>query len=99
MLTDTNNPTGNKFSRPFQSEDREYVKDNKSYIFTDTTGICASDMFDENTANFLQSNFLKTRITSYNLIIHLIRLGPINTVQLTRYINHYETNQRRMCGV
>ena len=52
MLTDTNNPTGNKFlSRPFQFQDTEYVRGNQSYIFTDTTGICASDMFDENTAN------------------------------------------------
>jgi GTPase SAR1 family protein len=101
MLTDTNNPTGNKFlSRPFQFEETEYVRDNQSYIFTDTTG--TSDMFNENTANSLQSFLLKTQKTSYNLIIHVIRLGQINTMDQDNYnliIKNLFENLNSLCVI
>jgi GTPase SAR1 family protein len=85
MLTNTNNTTRTQFlSMPFQFQDIEYEKDNQSYIFTDTTGICASDFFGENTANSLKT-FLLTKKTSYNLIIHVIKIGPINTMDRDNY--------------
>ena len=63
-------------SRPFEYEDVEYTHtDNKSYIFTDTTGIIERNTFNENTAEKLKTFLEETSDKSYNLIIHVQKQG------------------------
>ena len=65
-------------SRPFEYEDVEYIHtDNKTYIFTDTTGIIERNTFNENTAEKLKKFLEETGSIRYNLIIHVQKLGRI----------------------
>ena len=65
-------------SRPFEYEDVEYTHtDNKSYIFTDTTGIIERNTFNENTAEKLKTFLEETSDKRYNLLIHVQKQGRI----------------------